>query len=61
MDKERVEGGLKKMTGAAKEKVGKMLGDRHLEAEGRDEKAEGKVRSAVGHAKDAVREIVGKK
>ena len=61
MDKQRVEGGLKKMTGAAQEKFGKMLGDRHLEAEGKGEKAEGKVRSAVGHAKDAVREMVGKK
>jgi uncharacterized protein YjbJ (UPF0337 family) len=53
MDKERVEGGLKKITGAAKEKVGKIIGDRKLEAE----KAEGKVRSAVGHVKDAAREI----
>ena len=36
-----------------------MTGDRDLEAEGKMEKAEGHLRSGVGHAKDAVREIVG--
>jgi uncharacterized protein YjbJ (UPF0337 family) len=61
MDKQRIEGGLKKATGTIKEKVGQMTGDRDTEAEGTAEKTEGKVRSAVGHAKDAVREIVGKK
>ena len=60
MDKETVKGGLKKATGTVKEKVGQMTGDRQTEAEGKAEKAEGSVRSAVGHAKDAVREIVGK-
>lgn len=61
MDKQRVEGGLRKATGTVKEKVGQMTGDRDTEAEGKAEKAEGRVRSAVGHAKDAVREVVGKK
>lgn len=61
MDKQRIEGGLKKATGTIKEKAGQAMGDRDVEAEGKAEKAEGKVRSAVGHAKDAVREIVGKK
>ena len=59
MDKQRVEGGLKKATGTVKEKVGQMTGDRDLEAEGRLEKAEGHVRSGVGKAKDAAREIAG--
>ena len=61
MDKERVEGGLRKATGAVKEKIGQMTGDRDTEAEGTAEKAEGHVRSAVGKVKDAAREIVGKK
>jgi uncharacterized protein YjbJ (UPF0337 family) len=61
MDKQRIEGGLRKATGAIKEKVGQITGDRETEAEGKAEKAEGRVRSAIGHAKDAVREIVGKK
>lgn len=61
MDKERVVGGAKKATGTVKEEIGRMTGDRHTEAEGKSEKAEGRVRNAVGHAKDAAREVVGKK
>ena len=60
MDKQRLEGGLKKATGTIKEKAGQMTGDRDLEAEGKTDKAEGKVRSAAGHVKDAAKEIVGK-
>ena len=61
MDKQRMEGGLKKATGTIKEKAGQMTGDRDLEAEGKMDKAEGKVRSAVGHVKDAAKEIFGKR
>jgi uncharacterized protein YjbJ (UPF0337 family) len=61
MDKQRIEGGLKKATGTIKEKAGQITGDRDLEAEGKMDKAEGKVRSAVGHVKDAAKEIVGKR
>src|ERR1051326_3015025 len=61
MDKQRIEGGLRKATGAVKEKAGQITGDRDLEAEGKVDKAEGRVRSAVGHAKDAARELTGKK
>ncbi len=61
MDKQRIEGGMRKATGTIKEKAGQMTGDRDLEAEGKLDKAEGRVRSAVGHAKDAAREIVGGK
>ena len=61
MDKETVKGGLKKATGTVKEKAGQMTGDRDMEAEGKADKAEGRVRGAVGHAKDAAREIIGKK
>ena len=48
MDKERIKGGLDKATGTIKEKAGQMTGDRDLEAEGKLDKAEGKVRSSVG-------------
>jgi uncharacterized protein YjbJ (UPF0337 family) len=61
MDKQRMEGGLKKATGTIKEKAGQMTGDRDLEAEGKTDKAEGQVRSAAGHVKDAAKEIVGKR
>ena len=58
MDRQRIEGGLKKATGAIKEKVGEIVGNRHLENEGKAEKAEGHIRSGVGKAMDAVREVV---
>jgi uncharacterized protein YjbJ (UPF0337 family) len=48
MDRQRIEGGLKKTTGTIKEKAGQAVGDRHLETEGKAEKAEGHIRSGVG-------------
>jgi uncharacterized protein YjbJ (UPF0337 family) len=60
MDRQRIEGGLKKTTGAIKEKAGKAMRNRHLETEGKAEKAEGHIRSGVGKAMDAVREVVEK-
>jgi uncharacterized protein YjbJ (UPF0337 family) len=61
MDRQRMEGGLKKTTGTVKEKAGQMTGDRDLEAEGKVDKGEGRVRSAIGKGKEAVRELVGNK
>lgn len=60
MDKQRIEGGLDKAKGTIKEKAGQMTGDRDMEAEGKMDKAEGHVRSGIGKAKDAAKEIVGK-
>jgi uncharacterized protein YjbJ (UPF0337 family) len=60
MDRQRIEGGLKKATGTVKQKAGEVLGDRRLEDEGTAEKAEGNVRSAVGKVKDAARDIFKK-
>jgi uncharacterized protein YjbJ (UPF0337 family) len=37
------------------------MGDAGTEAEGKADQAEGRVQGAVGHAKDAAREIAGKK
>ena len=61
MDRQRIKGGVKKATGAIKETAGKALGDRQTEAEGKADQSEGRVQGAVGHIKDAVREITGKK
>jgi uncharacterized protein YjbJ (UPF0337 family) len=61
MDRQRMEGGLKKATGTVKEKAGQITGDRDLEAEGKVDKGEGHIRSAVGNVKDAAREFTGKK
>ena len=61
MDKDRIAGGVRKVTGKIKEQAGKALGDTRMETEGKADQAEGRVQGAVGHAKDAVREIAGKK
>ena len=61
MDKDRIAGGVKKVTGKIKEQAGKAMGDAGTEAEGKSDQAEGRVQGSVGHAKDAVREIAGKK
>jgi len=58
MDRQRIKGRLKKTTGTIKENTGQMIGDRHLEEEGASMKTEGRIRSGVGKAMDAVREIV---
>jgi uncharacterized protein YjbJ (UPF0337 family) len=60
MDRQRIEGTLKKTTGAIKEKSGQLTGNRHMESEGKAEKTEGHIRSGVGRAMDAVREVVEK-
>jgi uncharacterized protein YjbJ (UPF0337 family) len=61
MDKDRIAGGVKKVTGKIKEEAGKAIGDRQTEAEGKADQSEGRVQGAVGHIKDAAREIAGKK
>jgi uncharacterized protein YjbJ (UPF0337 family) len=38
-----------------KETVGKVFGDKNLETDGKADKAAGKVQSAIGGLKDAVR------
>jgi uncharacterized protein YjbJ (UPF0337 family) len=56
MDKDRIEGVGKQVKGSIKEGVGHMTGDSKTEAEGKADKAEGKVQNAVGGLKDKVRE-----
>lgn len=55
MDKERVIGSAKVVKGKLKELVGKAVGDAKLQAEGKSEKIEGKVRNAIGGLKDAIK------
>lgn len=56
MDKDRIEGTAKKVSGAAKEAAGKLTGDAKLKAEGKGEKFAGKVQNAIGGMKDAARD-----
>ncbi|GLW69724.1 UPF0337 protein [Kitasatospora phosalacinea] len=44
-----------KIKGAVKENVGKAVGNERLEAEGRVEQAEGDLKQAGEHVKDAFR------
>ena len=54
-DKDRIVGSVKQVKGAAKEAVGKAIGDAKLTAEGAADKTEGKVQSAVGGFKDTIK------
>lgn len=55
MDREHVKGTAKKVTGAIKDKAGKLTDDKDLEAEGKMDKAEGSARKVAGDIKDAVK------
>ena len=55
MDKDRIAGIAKQAKGAVKDVAGKITGDTKLQAEGKADKAAGKIQNAVGGAKDAVR------
>lgn len=58
MDKDRIEGSAREMKGAIKDAAGKVTGDTKLQAEGKADKASGKVQNAVGGAKDKVRDAM---
>lgn len=56
MDKDRIAGAAKQTKGAIKEAAGKVLGDSKLTADGKADKAEGKVQNAIGGLKDVLKE-----
>ena len=56
MDKDRIKGMAQQAKGNIKKAVGEVTGDAKLKAEGEMDKAEGKVRNAVGGLKDSLRE-----
>jgi uncharacterized protein YjbJ (UPF0337 family) len=55
MDKEHIKGGMDKVSGAAKDAVGRATGDKKLQTEGKIDKAKGEARQVVGDVKDALR------
>ncbi len=59
MDKSRIEGIGHQIKGAIKDGAGKATGNERVEAEGKLEKAGGKVQEGVGKGKDAVRDVTG--
>ena len=56
MDKDRIAGAAKQAKGAVKEATGKAFGDSKLTADGKSDKAEGKIQNAVGGVTDAVKD-----
>lgn len=58
MDNARIKGAAQNVTGSIKKTVGKLTGNKELEVEGSIDKAKGAVNTAVGKAKDAVRDVI---
>jgi uncharacterized protein YjbJ (UPF0337 family) len=61
MDKDRIKGSIDQTKGAAKDALGKAIGNDKLRAEGKFDKVKGKVEKEVGQAKDAVRDHLNDK
>ncbi len=61
MDKDRVIGAGKTLAGSVKEAVGKAVGDQKIAAQGKAQKIEGKVKNAIGGAKDSIRNVLKSK
>ena len=55
MDKDRIAGAAKQAKGAVEEATGKAVGDAKLTADGKSDKAQGKIQNAVGGLKDALK------
>jgi uncharacterized protein YjbJ (UPF0337 family) len=55
MDRNRIKGSAEQAKGKVKEVAGKVIGDKKLRSEGKADKVSGKIRSAIGGLKDAVR------
>lgn len=55
---DEIKGKGKQVSGAAKEKLGKLAGNRNLEEEGNQERFEGKVEEKVGKVRRKVGEAV---
>lgn len=58
MHKDEVEGGAKQVRGAVKDAVGKATGDAKLQADGKADKAEGKIQQGIGKAKETIRDAL---
>lgn len=54
MSKERIEGVTQKAVGAAKQALGKAVGNEKLQVEGTTDKVVGSAKETVGKAKDAI-------
>ena len=60
MDKDRIEGSVKKAKGFVKQAIGNVTGDAKLQAEGKADQAAGTIQNAVGGMRDAARDALKK-
>ena len=60
MHKDEVDGVGKQIKGSVKDAVGGLTGNEKLQAEGKLDKAEGKVQQKVGEVKDDARDALKK-
>ena len=60
MDTDRPAGAVKKAGGKVKEVLGKVVGDKAIEGEGRRDRVEGSLQEGWGKTKDAVRDLGNK-
>jgi uncharacterized protein YjbJ (UPF0337 family) len=60
MHKDEVEGAAKEVRGSVKDAIGKVTGDKKLQADGAADKIEGKVQKTAGQIKDAARDALKK-
>jgi uncharacterized protein YjbJ (UPF0337 family) len=58
MDKDRIKGAANQAKGAIEKAVGKAAGDTKLQADGNADRTKGKVQSAIGGAKDTIRDVI---
>ncbi len=58
MDRDRIEGSWKQLTGKVKEQWGKLTDDDLAEIDGRREQLEGKLQERYGLAKDEARQEI---
>jgi uncharacterized protein YjbJ (UPF0337 family) len=57
MSRERIEGAAQKAVGAAKQAIGKVVGNEELQVEGLADKVVGSAKETVGKAKDALHRL----
>ena len=55
MNKDRIAGAAKQAKGVVKEAAGKVFGDAKLVADGKSDKATGKLQNVIGGIKDALK------
>ena len=60
MNKDQVKGRVEQAKGSVKEATGKIVGNKKLEAQGKGDKAAGKVQATYGDLKQDVKDAVKK-